>query len=208
MHNKGRSPEKFDTEHGRGSFTRFKFQLKRTNKPYKEVGEDFGLSKEVTRRWHDFIYPDKARTGRERRRRHATERQLEELYDNPLFSKFYRAVRQRGLEDYTEPIPYPQESPNGFRKRAVMLKGKKVLLCRLTRVKYCRQTVGERVYINRYGGKVCQIRRPREEADFVFYTLGSSFYFIPYSNLPIIGLFMDKETSKYFGFKDNFSALD
>jgi hypothetical protein len=171
----------FDDCYGRGGYERL-IRLLNGNVSFKEIADEFGVSRQTVWAWHKAIYPSDAR-----RKREPHEPSAEDLFGNELFDIFYSFATQHFPTKDIKPIP----SGRGARKTAVMLAGRKVLLRKSQMV-----------------GRFYQIRNPTaEKAGYIFYPLDEGFLFVPQSIVPSITRFSTSEGSKYYEFMNNFDAL-
>lgn len=193
----------FDTIYGRDSFEAMLSSLDNYSLTFDEIAERYGVTKQAVSRWHHTH--GHVSSGHKRRHARSVSRYLTELFSSELFSFFYAAAAQH-FPDGIEPISTGRAAGSGFRKSAVMLKSKKILLRKAYIVKQRNQ--GDKIHIHGPETKTVEISRPAENAYAVFYMSGGEFYFIPYNSLPQTRTnFSDSKASKYHKFKNNFSAL-
>lgn len=194
----------FDTIHGDGSFRKLMRLFTETKTPYSQIAREFGVTRSDIQDLHDRYFPHERRTGWERWREAALQRWENELFKDEDFGYFYKRATRYFRPGEIKYIP----SGSGFRKDAVTLKRKKVLLRRATKRKAVHVYKGGRTYVYEKDNFYV-VKTPREEADFVFYSAQNhTFWFVPYSELTKPARnFFDVKGSWIYPYKNNFSGL-
>ncbi len=188
---------RFDRYHGEGSFDRIVGLLQHTVLNYDDVGKRFDLSREHVRQLHDSIFPEAKGTGKERRTINSLLKFFKDLTRCETFVEFYSALSEHSLQDYVRPII----SHNTFKKKTVMLGGKKVVLGKATPYSDTYQDNGAIRYV---------IRNPREDSEYIFFSLPKGeFLFMPRSALEseTRTTYVDSARSKYNKFKNNIYGI-
>ncbi|MBI4170191.1 MAG: helix-turn-helix domain-containing protein [Candidatus Aenigmarchaeota archaeon] len=184
---------RFDERYGEGAYERLLKDFQIPCIDYQETADKHGVEREAVRKWHDRILPEGAKTGHERRHVCAIGRWKKELFENELFSAFYRDARKFFQPEDIETIL----TSGSFRTRAVKLKGKIVALRRGTEVPSLDSH-----------RKTYHLRVPQEQADYAYYLLRKGFLFVPRNEMPqTMATFVDNKTWKYYRFRDNFDAI-
>ncbi len=191
---------RFDSKYGKGSYEKLLELPKQSCVSYQQAAQEIGVSRERARQLHDKIYPERAKTGHQRKHVCAIARYKKELFEEKLFRKFYRAARRYFSPESIEPVP--RQSGGKFSKRIVKLNGKTVLLRQIIRTRSVEKTLKSRHHIYRLW------QTPRD-TDYQFYHIsGADFLFMPSTASPHkMTSFTDIERSKYHRFKNNFDAL-
>ena len=183
----------FDLRYGKDAYDRLLRFFELPCITYKRIAGYFGVEPELVRQWHDRLFPEKVKTGHERRHVCAVSKERSRILSQEPMKSFYRRAAS-----YFDPADIELINRKGmpyFRKRAASVNNKKILLLRAAKKRESR---------NLYS-----IYRPLEDSDFVYYSLNNgSFLLVPEGNLPQKRtLYTDSESSKYYKFKNNFNAL-
>lgn len=188
--------EPFDEKYGEGSHQRLLKLLKTAE--YGRIAKMFGVTKQRVCQWNKIA-------GFKPRHPGVSINDLRrELFDNELFDAFYRMASGHFPTQDMEPVL--DKYGGHFLARSLKLRGKKVTLRKGTKVKN-EQRHGGKVY--RYEENAYALNTSGY-ADFFFYLLrDDNFLFVPREFLPPNHtVFFDSERRKYYGFKNNFDALD
>lgn len=185
----------FEDRYGSGSAERLTSLLEQPCVTFARIAEEFGVTRECVRQWHQRLLPDAPRG--HARQQLCREHQLKRrLLEDRLFLGFYRRIRSSVPHQRVTLIP----SRAGFRKRTVRIDGHTVLLRRARRLK---------VPAHGEGGVLYALATGRAGADFIYYELSSAEYlFVPRELLPPQSThFLDAEGSAYRKFKNTLAAL-
>ncbi len=184
----------FDDRYGHGAHGRLMTRLKHPCVTFAEIADEFDVTRERVRQWHQLWLPEAPR-GLERRRqcRHFKRRRV--LLEEPIFNAFYRQIRPALSPGRLTLVP----TRDGFRRRTVKVDGRLVL------IKAARHlSTPDRPGVNTYA-----LAGYRGRADFLYFDLGGGEYlFMPASALPRAGtVFVDLQSSKYQRFRNSLAAL-
>ena len=187
---------RFDRRYGRGAADRI--QIMYDTMSYADIGREFGISEELARRIRFNLHPEERREGYNRRRARATSNAQREAYEGDSIETFYKAARKLFGPGEIELVRRDGERIR-FRKKAVKLAGRRVVIKRAFHHTALEQKLGGTIYT---------LRDASEESDYIFYILaGDNYLFVPASTMPRSTDFTDSKASKYYRFKNNFSAL-
>ena len=159
---------------------------------FAEIADQFGVTRECVRQWHQRLLPD-APTGHERQRLCRQYQRKRELFKDELFAGFYRRLRAQVPSERIGLIP----ARDGFRRRTVRLDDHVIALkrARASAAPTPRRLVsaGER---RRQGGlRLLRAQRHR----------------LSVPAAPVLGrrsaTFVDVEGATYRQFKNTFGAL-
>ncbi|HEU4691511.1 MAG TPA: hypothetical protein VFS23_24275 [Vicinamibacterales bacterium] len=186
----------FEDRYGVGSVQRLIAMLEQPCVTFARVAEEFGVTRECVRQWHQRLLPG-APSGHRRQqlcREHQMKRQL---LQDPLFLGFYRRIRSSVPGQRVTLI----RSRAGFRKRTVRIGDRTVLLRRARRGRASSHEQGRAVYTLATG---------EMGVDFVYYELSSEEYLlVPRELLPARSTtFADTRTSAYQRFRNTLAALE
>ena len=186
-----RSTGLFEDRYGTGAHARLLALLQQPCVTFAEIADQFGVTRECVRQWHQRLLPD-APTGHERQRLCRQYQRKRELFKDELFAGFYRRLRAQVPSKRIGLIP----ARDGFRRRAVRLDDRVIALKR-ARSNAASSAASYRL-VNGIGA-----------ADFVYYELNDSDYLLlPRDVLQAnAAVFVDVEGAAYRSFKNTFGAL-
>jgi hypothetical protein len=186
----------FEDRYGVGSARRLMARLERPCVTFARIAEEFGVTRECVRQWHQRLLPD-APSGHRRQQLCREHQMKRRLLQDGLFLGFYRRMRSSVPGQRVTLIP----SRNGFRKRTVRIGGHTVSLRR------ARQHMSSS---RAHGSAVYALARGEAGVDFVYYELASGEYLlIPREVLSARpAIFVDAGSSPYRRFKNTLAALD
>ncbi len=115
----------FEDRYGVGSARRLMARLERPCVTFARIAEEFGVTRECVRQWHQRLLPD-APSGHRRQQLCREHQMKRRLLQDGLFLGFYRRMRSSVPGQRVTLIP----SRNGFRKRTVRIGGHTVSLRR------------------------------------------------------------------------------
>ena len=180
---------RFERKHGEGKYEWLVNALRNTDMKYESIAEALGVQghQYITLLARRILRPDEP-AGRARRRINTLEANRRKVYEDPLFKELIHLAETEGLQEET--IQLIRSGKSGFRKNAAMVKGRKTLLRRTTREGYADGLNGRKTYA---------MVRPKEECDYVFYSLepGRSLWLPADSITYGRTSFRDSERSKY-----------
>jgi hypothetical protein len=182
----------FEDRYGAGAEQRLIALLRQPCVTFAEIADQFGVTRECVRQWHQRLLPD-APTGHERQRLCRQYQRKRALFKDDLFAGFYRRFRAQVPSRRIGLIP----ARDGFRRRTVRLDRHVIALKRARASAATRPSAAYRL-VNGVGN-----------VDFVYYELNERDYlFMP---RPALGdgsaLFVDADGATYHQFKNTFGAL-
>ena len=184
----------FDDRYGHGAHDRLLTRLKHPCATFAEIADEFGVTRERVRQWHQLWLPEAPR-GLERRRqcRHFKRRRV--LLEEPIFNGFYRHLRPALSPGRLTLVP----TRDGFRRRTARVDGRLVLI----------KAARELSRRHRPDVATYALAGYRGRADLLYFDLGpGDFLLMPASALPRAGtLFVDLPSSKYQRFRNSLIAL-
>ena len=186
----------FEDRYGVGSARRLMAMLERPCVTFARIAEEFGVTRECVRQWHQRLLPG-APSGHRRQQLCREHQMKRRLLQDGLFLGFYRRIRSSVPAQRVTLIP----SRNGFRKRTVRIGGHTVSLRRARRNMSSSRAHGGAVYV---------LARGEAGVDFVYYELAAGEYLlIPRELLSARStIFVDAGASPYRRFKNTLAALD
>ena len=181
----------FEDRYGAGAQQRLLALLQQPCVTFAEIADQFGVTRECVRQWHQRLLPD-APTGHERQRLCRQYQRKRELFKDELFAGFYRRFRAQVPSHRIGLIP----ARDGFRRRAVRL-DRHVIALKRARASAASPGASYRL-VNGVGN-----------ADFVYYELNERDYlFLP---RPVLNegaaTFVDAAGASFHQFKNTFGAL-
>jgi transposase-like protein len=183
----------FEDRYGIGAPARLMALLQQPCVTFAEIADQFGVTRECVRQWHQRLLPD-APTGHERQRLCRQYQRKRELFKDDLFAGFHRRLRAQVPSKRIGLIP----ARDGFRRRTVRLDDRVIALKRArVHAAHATATVSYRL-VNGVG-----------TADFIYYELNATDYLL----LPRAVLqaqpttFVDVEGQACRPFKNTFGAL-
>jgi len=182
----------FEDRYGVGARERLIALLQQPCLTFAEIADQFGVTRECVRQWHQRLLPD-APAGHERQRLCRQYQRKRELFKDELFAGFYRRLRAQVPSKRIGLIA----ARDGFRRRAVRLDDR-VIALKKARAHAAQASAGSYRLVNGVGA-----------ADFVYYELNATDYLL----LPRAVLeaqptaFVDVEGPAYRPFKNTFGAL-
>jgi transposase-like protein len=182
----------FEDRYGVGAQARLLALLQQPCVTFAEIADQFGVTRECVRRWHQRLLPG-APTGHERQRLCRQYQRKRALFRDELFAGFYRRFRAQVPSRRIGLIP----ARDGFRRRAVRL-DRHVIALKKARASAAPASAASYRLVNGVG-----------EADFVYYELNETDYlFVPRPALSEAATtFVDATGSTYHQFKNTFGAL-
>jgi hypothetical protein len=184
--------ELFEDRYGLGAQQRLLALLQQPCVTFAEIADQFGVSRECVRQWHQRLLPG-APTGHERQRLCRQYQRKRELFRDELFAGFYRRFRAQAPSRRIGLIP----ARDGFRRRAVRLDRHVIALKRA------------RASAASASGAAYRLANGVGDADFVYYELNDRDYlFLPRPALDGgTAMFVDTAGATYHQFKNTFGAL-
>ena len=184
--------ELFEDRYGVGAERRLLALLEQPCVTFAEIAEQFGVTRECVRQWHQRLLPG-APTGHARQRLCRQHQRKRELFKDELFAGFYRRLRAQVPAKRIGLIP----ARDGFRRRAVRL-DRHVIALKRARASGAPESTASYRLVNGVG-----------KVDFVYYELNDRDYlFLP---RPVLGdgttMFVDAAGATYHQFKNTFGAL-
>jgi hypothetical protein len=182
----------FEDRYGAGAQQRLLVMLQQPCVTFAEIADQFGVTRECVRQWHQRLLPD-APTGHERQRLCRQYQRKRELFKDELFAGFYRRFRAQVPSRRIGLIP----ARDGFRRRAVRL-DRHVIALKRARASAAPSSGAAYRLVNGVG-----------DADFVYYELNERDYlFLP---RPVLSegsaTFVDTAGASFHQFKNTFGAL-
>ena len=147
----------FEDRYGVGSAGRLMAMLERPCVTFARIAEEFGVTRECVRQWHQRLLPG-APSGHRRQQLCREHQMKRRLLQDGLFLGFYRRIRSSVPGQRVTLIP----SRNGFRKRTVRIGEHTVSLRRARRNISSSRAHGSAVYV---------LARGEAGVDFVYYEL-------------------------------------
>ena len=188
----------FDNMHGKGSYRLLMKCLSDNSMRYVDIAALLGLTHERIGQLDALVGSSRSRDGHRRRRDYLSGLNLKELFEGRLYATFHRHARRHRRQQDIKPFPV-RGLTTKFRKHAVYLGKRKVMLMTATRNKSLEKA-------HNLSGKAYVIKRPKEEADDVYYMLGRRhFLFMPLPEAPErFTTYIDFGGSRYYRFRDTF----
>lgn len=186
------SMDLFEDRYGEGARARLIALLRQPCVSFAEIADQFGVTRECVRQWHQRLLPD-APTGHQRQRLCRQYQRKRDLFKDELFAGFYRRFRAQVPARRIGLIP----ARDGFRRRAVRL-DRHVIALKRARASVAPPEGASYRLVNGVG-----------DADFVYYELNERDYlFLP---RPVLSdgtaTFVDAAGAAYHQFKNTFGAL-
>ena len=185
----------FEERYGAGSAERLVAVLEQPCVTFARIASEFGVTRECVRLWHQRLLPD-APTGHQRQQLCREHQMKRRLLEDTLFLRFYRHIRSSVPQQRITLI----SSRHGFRKRAVRIDGRTIVLRR------ARRNSGS---TPRGRGVVYALASAPAGADLLYYELSAEDYLLVPRECLSVGAvtYVDTDASTYRKFKNTLTAL-